>query len=128
TVVGFSLLSFVRNTYSGFFFATLKNWDERTKPEERFDAIKTHLNRELARLPQANAFAFSPPAIQGIGSAGGFTFILEDRAGKDIQFLSDNLNKFLEAARKRPELAGLSTTFLPSVPQIFVDVDREKVL
>ena len=54
--------------------------------------------------------------------------MLEDRAGKDVQFLANNLNKFLDAARKRPEIAGLSTTFLPSVPQKFVDVDREKVL
>src|SRR5437016_4397856 len=60
TVVGFSLLSFVRNTYSGFFFATLKDWGERKKPEERFDAIKAHLNRELSRLPEATALAFSP--------------------------------------------------------------------
>src|SRR5207248_616351 len=128
TVVGFSLLSFVRNTYSGFFFATLKDWSERTKPEEKFDAIKAHLNRELGRIPEAAAFAFSPPSIQGIGSAGGFTFLLEDRAGRDLQFLGDNLTKFLEAARKRPELTGLTTTFLPSVPQVFVSVDRDKTL
>jgi HAE1 family hydrophobic/amphiphilic exporter-1 len=128
TVVGFSLLSFVRNTYSGFFFATLKDWSERKKPEEKFDAIKAHLNRELSRIPEAAAFAFSPPAIQGIGSAGGFTLLLEDRAGHDLQFLSENLNKFLAAARKRAELTNLSTTFLPSVPQVFVSVDRDKAL
>ncbi len=128
TIAGFSLLSFVRNTYSAFFWISLKEWGERTHPQEQFDAIKAHLNRELARLPQANAFAFSPPAIQGVGTAGGFTFVLEDRAGKDIPFLSENLNKFLEAARKRPELTGLSTTFLPVVPQVLADVDRDKVL
>src|SRR5436190_9324473 len=128
TVAGFSLLSGVRNTYSAFFWVTLKEWRERSKPAEQFDAIKTHLNRELSSLPEANAFAFSPPAIQGIGAAGGFTFILQDRAGKDIEFLNGNLNKFLEAARKRPELAGLSTTFLPVVPQVFVSVDRDKAL
>jgi HAE1 family hydrophobic/amphiphilic exporter-1 len=128
TVVGFSLLSGVRNTYSAFFWVTLKPWGERTKPDEQYDAIRTQLNKELAKLPGANAFVISPPAIQGIGAAGGFTFILEDRAGKDIQFLSDNLNKFLAAARKRPELANLTTTFLPVVPQAFVDVDRDKAL
>ena len=64
----------------------------------------------------------------GVGTAGGFTFILEDRSGGDVQFLAKNLNTFLEAARKRPEIASLSTTFLPSVPQKFVDVDRDKVL
>ncbi len=128
TVSGFSLLSGIRNTYSAFFWVTLKDWGERRKPGEQFDAIKAHLNRELSQLPQAMAFAFSPPAIQGVGAAGGFTFILEDRAGKDIDFLNGNLNKFLEAARKRPELAGLSTTFLPVVPQVFVNVDRDKAL
>jgi HAE1 family hydrophobic/amphiphilic exporter-1 len=63
-----------------------------------------------------------------VGTAGGFTFVLEDRAGKDVAFLASNLNTFLTAARKRPEIAGLSTTFLPSVPQQFVDVDEDKVL
>jgi len=128
TVSGFSLLSGIRNTYSAFFWVTLKDWSERRKPGEQFDAIKARVNRELSQLPQAMAFAFSPPAIQGVGAAGGFTFILEDRAGKDIEFLNDNLNTFLEAARKRPELAGLSTTFLPVVPQVFVNVDRDKAL
>jgi HAE1 family hydrophobic/amphiphilic exporter-1 len=79
-------------------------------------------------LPAGTAFSFSPPAIPGVGTAGGFQFVLEDRAGRDVKFLADNLNKFLEAARKRPEIGAISTTFLPSVPQQFVQVDREKVL
>ena len=74
------------------------------------------------------SFGFSPPAIPGVGTSGGFTFILEDRSGGDAQFLSDNLNKFMAAARKRPEIGGLTTTFLPSVPQQFVEVDRDKVI
>jgi hydrophobic/amphiphilic exporter-1 (mainly G- bacteria), HAE1 family len=128
TVCGFSLLSFVRTSYVGFFFVTLKPWSERTAPEERYDAIRAHLNRELGRLPEANAFSFSPPAIQGIGTAGGFTFVLEDRAGKDLAFLSEQVNRFMDAARQRPELAGLNTTFLPVVPREFVAVDRDKTL
>ena len=66
------------------------------------------------------AFGFSPPAIPGVGTSGGFTFILEDRSGRTIQFLADNLDKFMAAARKRPEIGSLTTTFLPSVPQQFV--------
>jgi HAE1 family hydrophobic/amphiphilic exporter-1 len=128
SVIGFSLLSTVYNTYSGFFFVNFKPWSERTAPDETLEAIKAHLARELRKIPEANAFAFSPPSIPGVGTAGGFTFVLEDRAGKDIPFLAENLNKFMDAARKRPELAGLTTTFLPSVPQIFVKVDRDKVL
>jgi hydrophobic/amphiphilic exporter-1 (mainly G- bacteria), HAE1 family len=127
-VIGFSLLSTVYNTYSGFFFVNFKPWSERTKPEEQFDAIRAHLNAELRKIPEGNAFAFSPPSIPGVGTAGGFTFVLEDRAGKDVAFLAGNVGKFMDAARKRPELAGLSTTFLPTVPQVFVKVDRDKVL
>jgi HAE1 family hydrophobic/amphiphilic exporter-1 len=128
SIVGFSLLSYVRTSYNAFFFVTFKPWDERTTRAEQFQAIKAHLNRELSRLPAAIAFSFSPPAIPGVGTSGGFTFVLEDRAGNDVQFLAKNLGTFLEAARKRPEIAGLSTTFLSSVPQEFVEVDRDKVL
>jgi len=128
TVMGISLLSIAQNTYSGFYFINLKDWKDRKKPEEKYQAIIAHLNRELAKVPGAIAFAFQPPAVQGIGTAGGVTFILEDRTGKDIPFLAENVNKFLEAARKRPELARVTTTFLPSVPQVFVKVDRDKVL
>jgi HAE1 family hydrophobic/amphiphilic exporter-1 len=72
--------------------------------------------------------SFSPPAIPGVGTSGGFTFVLEDRAGKDVQFLADNLNKFMGAAAKRPEIAGMVSTFLPSVPQQFLVVDRDKAI
>lgn len=128
SVIGFSLLSTVRTSYNAFFFVTLKPWGERTSRAEQLQAIKAHLNRELSKLPAAIAFAFSPPAIPGVGTAGGFTFILEDRSGGDIQFLAKNLAAFMDAARKRPEIAQLSTTFLPSVPEKFLDVDRDKVL
>jgi len=128
SVIGFSLLSLAQNTYSAFFFVTFKPWSERTKPEEQYQAIKARLNKYLAGLSEGLAFAFPPPAIPGVGTAGGFTFVLEDRAGKDVSFLSQNLKTFLDAARKRPELTGLITTFLPNVPQIFVNVDRDKVL
>jgi hydrophobic/amphiphilic exporter-1 (mainly G- bacteria), HAE1 family len=126
--VGFSLLSFVRTSYNATFFVNFKPWDERKARDEQFQALKAHLNKELSKLPTAVAFGFSPPAIPGVGTAGGFTFLLEDRSGGDVQFLAKNLNTFLEAARKRQEIGSISTTFLPSVPQKFVDVDRDKVL
>ena len=128
SVIGFSLLSYVRTSYNAFFFVTLKPWGERKSRAEQYQAIKAHLNGELSRLPAAFVFSFSPPAIPGVGTSGGFTFILEDRSGGDVQFLAHNLATFLDAARKRPEITGLSTTFLPSVPQKFVQVDRDKVL
>src|ERR1700726_3492831 len=128
SVIGFSLLSFVRTSYNAFFFVTLKPWDERTSRSEQLQAIKQHINEQLSSLPEGVAFSFSPPAIPGVGTSGGFTFVLEDRAGMDLNFLSSNLQTFLTEARKRPEIAGLSTTSLASVPQLYADVDREKVL
>ncbi|HEV2692579.1 MAG TPA: multidrug efflux RND transporter permease subunit [Verrucomicrobiae bacterium] len=129
TVEGFSLLSQVQATYNAFFFVTLKPWGERKKANEQIMAIRSHLNAELAKIPEATVSAFSPPSIPGVGTSGGFTFMLEDRSGKqDVSYLTQNLNKFLDAARKRPELSGLMTTHLPDVPQVFVKVDRDKAL
>ncbi len=128
TVAGFSLLSFVRTTYNGFFFVTLKDWDQRKSRAEQYQQILQHVNHELSKLPDGFALSFPPPAIPGVGTSGGFTFVLEDRSGKDVQFLAENLNKFMAAAQKRKEIAGMVSTFLPAVPQQFVDVDREKVL
>src|SRR5882724_4722183 len=129
SVIGFSLLSQVQSTYNVFFFVTLQPWDERSKPAEQYNTIRSNLNSQLGRLPEATAFTFPPPSIPGVGSSGGFTFILEDRSGsQDTEFLTKNLDTFMDAARKRRELAGLSTTHLPNVPQVFVNVDRDKVL
>ncbi|MGA2097234.1 MAG: multidrug efflux RND transporter permease subunit [Candidatus Acidiferrum sp.] len=128
TIIGFSLLSFVRTSYNAFFFVTLKPWDERKSRSEQLQAIKQHINEQLSLLPEGVAFSFSPPAIPGVGTSGGFTFVLEDRAGMDLKFLSSNLQTFLTEARKRPEIAGLSTTSLASVPQLYADVDRAKVI
>ena len=128
SVTGFSLLSLVRTSYNGFGFVSMKDWGDRKTNAEQFQAIKARLNAELSKLPEAVAFGFSPPAIPGVGTSGGFTFILEDRSGSDVKLLADNLNKFTAAARKRPEIGSLTTTFLSSVPQQFVKVDRDKVI
>src|ERR1700691_1444101 len=128
SVIGFSLLSYVRTSYNAFFFVTLNPWEDRKTRAEQYQAIKARLNQELRAFPEGTVFGFSPPAIPGVGTAGGVTFALEDRAGKDVKFLADNLNKFMAAARKRPEIGIISTTFIPSVPQKFINVDRDKVL
>jgi HAE1 family hydrophobic/amphiphilic exporter-1 len=128
SVIGFSLLSLTRSTYNAFFFVTLKEWNERHTREEQYQFIRNTVNQKLAGLRQGIAFSFSPPAIPGVGTSGGFTFVLQDRSGSDVAFLADNTNSFLAAARKRPEFANVNTTFLPSVPQQFVVVDRDKVL
>src|SRR5712691_7875162 len=127
-VAGFSLLSLVTTTYNSFYFITLDDWDARNKVGLTADVIIGQLNQKLAGVAEAQAFAFSPPAIPGIGTSGGVTFMLEDRSGKDPAFLAENTDKFLAAARKRPEFARLFTTLLPGVPQFFAEVDRDKVL
>jgi len=128
TVIGYSLLSTVTTTYNAFYFLTLEPWHERDAKGLTAAVIMRQLNAKLATLPDAQAVVFSPPAIPGVGTSGGVSFVLEDRSGSGMGFLAENTAKFLEAARKRPEFSGLFTTLLPSVPQVFADVDREKVL
>src|ERR1700735_3287209 len=128
TVVGFSLLSFTQNTYNSFFFVTLKDWDKRKTKDEQYLAIQNSVGGALAQLQEGLAFSFQPPAIPGVGSSGGATFVIEDRSGSGPDFLAANVEKFVEAARKRPEFAALITTYAPHVPQVYVDVDRAKVM
>src|SRR5438093_11680541 len=98
-VLGFSMLSGAQNTYSSFYWITLKEWAERKAPEEQYEAIKKHLNRELAKITEGVAFSFPSPAIRRVGASGGFTFMLEDRAWNAPQFLSEHLERFLSSAR-----------------------------
>ena len=128
TAVGFSLLSLTRSNYNAFFYVTLEPWENRKTIETQYQVIQAKLNLKLITLPQGTVFAFPPPAIAGVGTSGGFQFVLEDRAGRSSDFLVDNLNKFLEAARKRPEIGMVNTTYIPSTPQKFVYVDKEKAL
>lgn len=129
TVGGFSLLSRTSASYQGFFFIGLAPWEERHAEQLEVHGIVKNLNAALAnQVPEAMAFAFLPPSIPGLGSAGGFSFWLQDRSGGPVEFLDQNLQKFLEACRKRPELTGVASQFSAAVPQIFADVDRDKVL
>jgi len=126
SVNGFSLLSFTQSTYNAFYFVSLKPWAARKAPNEKFQAIQQHLAQALGGIQDGIGFSFPPPSIPGVGSSGGVSAVVEDRSGSDPQFLSDNLNKFLAEIHKRPEIAGVITTYLPNVPQIYVDVDRVK--
>jgi HAE1 family hydrophobic/amphiphilic exporter-1 len=126
--IGSSLLSGVQSTYSGFMFVTLAPWEMRKEKKELYQEIKARVNHQLTQLPEAVAFAFSPPAIPGAGASGDVSFVLEDRSSSDTNLLANNLDLFLGAAHKRPELAQISSTFLPHVPQVYVDVDLERTL
>src|SRR5882724_6631863 len=126
TINGFSLLNRVSASYNGFFFVALKPWDERSLTAQ--EILKNVNGRLASEVPEAITFAFSPPAIPGLGNSGGFSFWLQDRSGGSVDFLDQNVQKFLAAARKRPELAGVSSQFSAAAPQIYADVDRDKVL
>jgi HAE1 family hydrophobic/amphiphilic exporter-1 len=129
TIAGFSLLSRVTASNYGFYFIGLKPWDERTRSDLEARQIVNHVNGELRRLvPEATAFAVMPPSIPGLGTQGGFSLWLQDRSGGTLDFLSQNVQKFLDAARKRPELVGVTSQFTAAVPQLYADVDRDKVL
>jgi multidrug efflux pump len=128
TVVGYNMLSGVQNTYSAFFWVTLKEWKERKAAEDQYWAIKIHLNVALREIAQGTTITFPPPSIPGVGASGGATFVLEDRSARGVDFLRENQEKFMAAAQKRPEFAAIFTTALPTVPQLSVKVDRDKVL
>jgi hydrophobic/amphiphilic exporter-1 (mainly G- bacteria), HAE1 family len=128
SIMGYSMLSGVNATYSSFYFVSLKPWEERKTPETSYNGIKAHLQRVLSQVPAGVAFSFPPPAIPGVGTSGGATFILEDRSGSGTEFLANNARLFMAEARKRPELATLMTTALFNVPQVGVDVDNAKAM
>src|SRR5271168_2406032 len=128
SVVGLNILNTTQNTYSTIFFITLKDWAERTKPDEQYTAILANLNRTMRGIQEGIGFAFPPPSIPGVGTSGGVTMILEDRSGSnDLSLLTQNLNKYMAACKKRPEIAAVVPTYLPDVPQLYVDVDKAKV-
>ena len=128
SVVGFNLLSVTQTTYNAFFFVQLKNWSTRTKASQQSAAIQDSITSQLKALKEGVAFSFPPPAIPGVGTSGGVTMVLEDKTGGTQQFLTDNVNKFQAAVKKRPEIAAISASYVPSVPQLYVDVDRAKVM
>jgi HAE1 family hydrophobic/amphiphilic exporter-1 len=128
-ISGFSLLSNTSASYTGFYFIQLDPWHERESEELSANGLMRTLNQKMrTEIPEAIGFAFGPPAIPGLGTAGGFTFMLQDRSAGTVQQLSETLDKLNQAARKRPEVGSLVATFRPSVPQLFVEIDQDRVL
>lgn len=125
-VSGYNIIDSVKQPYSGFAFVVLKPWGERTTPQTKLRAIIKSLNEKMATIPGAKIKIANAPAIPGLGSTGGFTFEIQDLNDRGVTALSEASNNFIEAARKRPELAGVYTTFDDSVPQRYLDVDRTK--
>ena len=126
-VNGFSLLTQTQSTNTAFFFVSLKPWEVRKSKQEQFAAIQASLLRQLGGVSDGLAFSFPPPAIPGVGTSGGVTMILEDRSGNDDPtFLTKNLMAYLGALAKHKEIAAAVPSYLPAVPQLYADVDKEK--
>ena len=124
---GFNALGGINQTNSATAFVTLKDWSERTRPELRSGALAGQLQQIVSQqIRGARVLVFPPPPIQGLSTTGGFEFMLEDRDGKGIPALAGVVDRFLDETRKRPELAGVFTSFSARVPQLRFDLDRTK--
>ena len=126
TISGFSLLAGAMIPNTGFMFIKLKNWDLRGKTAAE---IMRDVNVTLSQnIDEAQAMAFGPPAIPGLGNGSGFSLILQDRGGNDPVYLAQNTYKFIAEAQKRPEIASAFTTFQATVPQRSMEVNTDKIL
>ncbi len=126
TASGFSLLSGSMSSNSGFIFVSLTDWAER---ETTAEEIAQRLNKIFyVGINEAQVFAFGPPAIPGLGSGSGFTMMLQDKGGNTPSYLAENAQKFIQAAKKRPEIGSVFTTFRANVPQRYLNINRDKVL
>jgi HAE1 family hydrophobic/amphiphilic exporter-1 len=129
TITGYSLVTGAYSSNMGFFFVQLKPWEERHSAESHAAGVVNALNRAFAQaIPEGGVVAFGPPAIPGLGTGAGFTLELQDRSGGAPDYLARQTDRFMEAARKRPEIGRINTLYRAEVPQIYADIDRSKVL
>jgi len=129
TISGYSLLTSAYSSNMGFFFVQLKPWHDRHTPESHANGVVAALNKAFAsEIPEGAVVAFGPPAIPGLGTGAGFTMEIQDRSGGTPEYLSEQTSKFIAAARKRPEIGRINTLYRATVPQIYADIDRSKVL
>ena len=126
TINGFSMLTGSYQTNSAFVFISLKPWEERSETAKQ---IIEKLNKKLStQITTATAFAFGPPAIQGLGASAGFSLILQDRGGNSAQYLYEQTQAFIAAAKKRPEIGRIYTTYNAGTPQIKLEIDNNKAM
>jgi multidrug efflux pump len=123
---GFSFIDGLNRTNQATNFLVLKDWSQRTKPSEHADAVLQELQMQYFQIPYAPIYVFNPPAIQGLGTVGGFEFWLENRGSGDYGHLQDITYQFIAKASERPELTSLMSLISANTRQIFVDLDRSK--
>jgi HAE1 family hydrophobic/amphiphilic exporter-1 len=127
TIGGYGVVTSTYQPNFGTIFVRLKPWDERNSDALHVKGVMAGLQPQLAKIPEALIFPFNIPTISGFGASAGFNFLLQDRSGSlSVRQLGDLSRQFLDAARKRPELGNLFTSFDPRYPQVKVDLDREK--
>ncbi|MBX3434221.1 MAG: multidrug efflux RND transporter permease subunit [Pirellulales bacterium] len=127
TITGFSILSGANGSNAGMTAIIFDPWEERTSPELQQQAIVGRIQQQLFQIQEGLAFAFFPPAIDGLGAAGGFQMQIEDRRASGLPELGEATAALLDLAGKQSGVAGLNTTFRASSPQLFADIDRTKV-
>ncbi len=125
---GFNILTGIASPYNASAFIRLKPWSQRPPGTQSAAAIQAQLRARIAReIGDAQAQVLNQPPIRGLGAAGGFEFLLQDRGGHAPGQFAEVLRDFLAQARKRPEIGFLFTSFDPRVPQAEYAIDREKV-
>ncbi|WP_373975315.1 multidrug efflux RND transporter permease subunit [Chitinibacter sp. SCUT-21] len=125
--VGFDMLSGAVLSNSGITFVTLKDWSEREgKGDDSFSLAQTFKGMAYMGLKDGFAATFNPPAISGMSTTGGLEGYLQNRGTGDTAQFAKEVQRFVEEAKKRPEFSSVSTTFRANVPQIYLDLDREK--
>jgi HAE1 family hydrophobic/amphiphilic exporter-1 len=124
TVAGFSMAG--RGQNQGMAFVMLKDWDLRDRPDLRAEAVAERANRAFARLRNAVAFAFPPPAVVELGTAKGFDFMLQDRGGLGHEKLMEARGRLLALAAEDPRLVRVRPNGLDDMPEYRSDVDWEK--
>jgi hydrophobe/amphiphile efflux-1 (HAE1) family protein len=127
TLDGLNLLTSTNQSNTGVVFLTLKPWSQRKTADLRALGLASKLQSEIAgKVRDAQVFVLQPPPIRGLSSTGGFEFMIEDREGRGVEALAEVVDQFQNAARARPELAGVFTSFSARVPQLKFDLDRTK--
>ncbi|TVR41661.1 MAG: efflux RND transporter permease subunit [Cryomorphaceae bacterium] len=126
SVTGFSMLSGAMIPNNAFVFVKLVNWDERELTANGVIAKTNGMLRE--KIIEAQAFAFGPPAIPGLGNGSGFSLMIQDKSGQSPAYLAEQTYAFIAAAQQRPEIASAFTTFQATVPQRRMELNRDKIL
>jgi len=126
TFAGFDVLTFGTRSSAGVSFVPLKDWSERTTPELDARNLTGEFMGMGASQKDGVVMSFNPPPITGMSTTGGFEGYIQDRSGGTTAELATKVQAFLAAAAKRPELAGVQSTFSANVPQYFIDLDRTK--